>query len=282
MTWVLGAHARKMIETGQSQIDQRNIAFWNTLCGTNLAQTIGVTDRSAASLEKFDKWFFAHYPYLDHYIPFAKLTGRMVLEVGLGYGSVAERLATHGAEYTGLDIAVGPVEVVNYRMELKRLNGRALRGSILTAPFSDQVFDAIIAIGCYHHTGDLQGAIDESFRLLKPGGTLVCMVYNALSYRRWYTSTRATLKYYLTSGGDASTNDERAAYDRHPDGSAAPHTSFVSRAHLRRMCRRFSRFSARLENITDEPPFARWSRDRLLDTTIPHFLGLDIYAVAVK
>ena len=271
-----------MVQALQSQIDERNSAFWNTLCGTNLAQSLGVNDRSPESLKKFDDWFFAFYPYLDEHIPFGRVAGQRVLEVGLGYGSVAQKLAARGADYTGLDIAAGPVEMVNYRMRIGRLNGRAVRGSILAAPFSDQAFDVIVAIGCYHHTGNLQRAIDESYRLLKPGGTLTCMVYNGLSYRRWYSAAWPTLKYCLTPGFIGSTSEERSAYDRNPDGSAAPHTDFVSRGHLRRMCRRFSRYTARLENATNEPPFTSWTRERLLATPIPRLFGLDIYAVAMK
>jgi 2-polyprenyl-3-methyl-5-hydroxy-6-metoxy-1,4-benzoquinol methylase len=37
------------------------------------------------------------YPYLDKHLRLAELSGRKVLEVGLGYGSVAQRLAQHGA-----------------------------------------------------------------------------------------------------------------------------------------------------------------------------------------
>ena len=42
------------------------------------------------------------------------MRGKKVLEVGLGYGSVAQRIAENGAVYTGLDIAEGPVEMADY------------------------------------------------------------------------------------------------------------------------------------------------------------------------
>lgn len=266
----------------QSKVDSANSAFWDTLCGTNLACELGITDRSASSLESFDDWFFKTYPYLDEYIPFGTVAGRRVLEVGLGYGTVAQKLAMSGANYIGLDIAEGPVEMANYRMALHNLSGRAQQGSILEAPFPDQSFDLVVAIGCYHHTGNLQRAIDESYRLLAPRGTLVCMVYNALSYRRWYTSPWTTLRYLAARRRVDPSSDERRAYDRSPDGDAAPHTDFVSRSHLRSMCSQFSEYAARLENITNEPPFTRWSREQLLRAPIARFLGLDIYATILK
>jgi 2-polyprenyl-3-methyl-5-hydroxy-6-metoxy-1,4-benzoquinol methylase len=78
--------------------------------------SLGIADRSAASLAIFDAWYFRLYPYLDKHLRPAELSGRKVLEVGLGYGSVAQRLARQGAIYSGFDIATGPVELVNHRL----------------------------------------------------------------------------------------------------------------------------------------------------------------------
>jgi SAM-dependent methyltransferase len=266
----------------QAEIDQRNVEFWDTLCGTVLAQSLGINDRSPESLRKFDQWFFDYYPYLDRHIPYAAMKGKDVVEIGLGYGSVAQKIAAAGAVYRGLDIAPGPVEMVDYRMWLQGLNGEAVQGSVLDAPFEDASFDYVVSIGCFHHTGNMPRAIDEAYRILRPGGRFVLMVYNALSYRRWYGSFETTLRYCL--GVEVLTADAaaRGEYDTNPSGDAAPHTDFVSRGHLRRMCRQFRAFSARLENIASEPPLTRWSRTRLLKTPLPRFLGLDIYATAIK
>src|SRR6266480_3791368 len=91
-----------------SQIDERNIAFWNELCGTHLANQLGIADASPASLQKFDDWFFDFYPYVFDHVPLAELRGRDVLEIGLGYGSLSQKIAESGARYCGLDIAPGP------------------------------------------------------------------------------------------------------------------------------------------------------------------------------
>ena len=266
----------------QSEIDARNREFWNTLCGTSLAQSLGVTDDSPESLRKFDDWYFAFYPYLTEYIPFGEVRGRRVLEVGLGYGTVSQRLAECGADYTGLDIADGPVGMVNERMRRLGNSGRAQRGSILAAPFRDESFDYLIAIGCYHHTGNIQRALDESRRILRPGGSLVAMVYNGYSYRRWCSARGPTLRYLLwdrlrIGRSPIATAGERVAYDSDTRGNEAPHTDFVSRRHLRRMCRRFASFSAVLANIEQEKPFERRTRAELLATRWPRRCGLDIY-----
>src|SRR5438876_8875465 len=83
----------------QSETDVLNRAFWNELCGTHLAKTLGVTDDSPRSLKRFDDWFFQFYPYVFYHIPFDEVGGKRVLEAGLGYGSVSQRLAECGAIY---------------------------------------------------------------------------------------------------------------------------------------------------------------------------------------
>lgn len=273
--------------TGQSIVDARNAEFWDELCGTSLARHLGIEDHSEASLRKFDEWYFNFYPYLARHIPFERIKGRRVLEVGLGYGTVAQRLAESGADYFGLDIADGPVAMTNHRLRRQGLAGEASRGSILAAPFEGASFDLIVAIGCYHHTGDLRRAFNESYRLLRRGGELVAMVYNVYSYRRWLNVFVPTFRYLLWDYFRACklpsvSSAERGAYDSDITGDAAPYTDFVSRHHLRRICGNFSEVEVRLENIDQEKPFRNRPRIELLNTAWPSICGLDIYLRARK
>ena len=168
----------------QSAVDAANSAFWNELCGSAAARSLGITGNDPVSLKKFDDWFFQFYPYLDGFIDFPSLYDRDVLEVGLGYGTVGQRVAEFGARYTGLDIAQGPVDGFNHRLAQCGLPGRAVQGSILNPPFDSASFDTVIAIGCYHHTGDLPLAIANTAKLLRPDGHAIIMIYNAANYVR--------------------------------------------------------------------------------------------------
>ncbi len=275
---------------GQENVDVSNVQFWNELCGTHLAKHLGVTDDNPASLRLFDDWFFAFYPYLFLHIPFEDMKGKDVLEIGLGYGTVTQRIAESGARYSGLDIAAGPVEMANHRLRQATLSGAAHRGSILKAPFGNESFDYVVAIGCLHHTGDLQAAIDECFRLLRPGGKLIFMIYYAYSYRRFYQARTLTIGHFLRELAGfrgvvgTGTAAQRGTYDTSASGEAAPHTDWASRRSLRHMCSRFKTFSAFCENAdVNEPPFnGRTQRREVLKTMLPRFLGLDIYVTAVK
>jgi len=271
-----------------SKVSDANAEFWNELCGTQLAEFLGIKNSAPESLKRFDDWYFNFYPYLENHIQFDALAGKRVLEVGLGYGSVAQRIAEHRARYFGLDIAAGPVGMVRHRLEQAGLSGMVAQGSILNPPFEPETFDVVIAIGCLHHTGDLRRAIHQCRRLLKEGGRLIFMVYYAYSYRRWMSAPFGNLAYLLREIAGvrdvvgASHKSERGAYDKNIKGEAAPHTDWISKRSLAGMCSDFSSFLPTLENIDSEPPFRLWSRERLLRTRIPSFLGLDLYAVATK
>lgn len=88
----------------QKDIDSKNADFWQELCGTQLAQKLGVVDSQPESLAKFDKYYLDFYPYLKKYLHLDQLKSKNVLEVGLGYGTVSQLLGLAGANYHGLNI----------------------------------------------------------------------------------------------------------------------------------------------------------------------------------
>ena len=277
-----------MNEVNSHSVSEKNALFWDELCGSHLARCLGISDSTPLSLKKFDDWYFGFYPYLEKHIKFTDLKGKRVLEVGLGYGTVSQRLAESGAMYTGLDIAAGPVNMANHRLSQNRLEGLALQGSILAAPFPCESFDVIIAIGCLHHTGDLRQAVEQCWSLLRPGGRLTFMVYYAYSCRRWMQATADTGIYLLKelSGVrgvvNAADSSQRASYDTSASGESAPHTDWISKKSLADVCVKYSGIEMCIENIDVVPFFKGYSREQLLATRVPGVLGLDLYATATK
>jgi SAM-dependent methyltransferase len=269
------------------KLDEENADFWAELCGTHLARHIGITDFSPGSLKQFDDWYLGYYSHLFIHIPFIDMNGLDVLEVGLGYGTVSQRLAESGARFVGLDITPGAVNLVNNRLRQAGLPGEAQIGSILSAPFANESFDRVVTIGCLHHTGDMARSIGECWRVLRPGGQLILMVYNAYSFRRWAQARGATARLWLRErfgyrGVLAAKPGERSSYDANEAREEAPHLDVVSVTSLRHLCRRFTAFSCSRENILQEPPFADRPRSELLKTIWPRVGGTDIYATMTK
>lgn len=265
-------------------IDDKNIAFWNELCGTGLARQLGIGDQRPESLRKFDHWYFDLYPYLFTHIPFAELSGKNVLEIGLGYGSVATKLMQSDACYHGLDIADGPVAMVRLRAAQLGKSAQAQTGSALAIPYPDAVFDQLVSIGCLHHTGDLAQALIEVARVTKPGGGASIMLYNALSYRQWLSAPMATYRRLSSLEFDWTNADTRVrrAYDVNQKGNAAPSTTFISAKEAAIFLGRYFK-SVRVtsRNIgTDFPPARLMSRS-LARSCFEFWLGLDLYIECV-
>jgi SAM-dependent methyltransferase len=267
-----------------TEADQQNAEYWETLCGTPLAKRLGATDFSHRSLALFDAFFMGYYPYLQDWLRIHRLEGKDVLEIGLGMGTVSQWLAASRARYTGLDVAKAPVEIVNERLKMFGLPGKAVQGSILNAPFENASFDHVVAIGCLHHTGDIQRALKEVARVLRPGGSLMMMVYYAYSYRMMYSRRLGILRDLLDDlrgktnySGDP---EERFLYDNNDGAVPAPHTVFVSKRQLRRMARAAGMKVVRagIENAGEnDPPFQMIPRDWALKK-YAKVIGTDLYA----
>src|SRR4051812_15579052 len=111
-----------MAATEAAEFDQANAEFWDELCGSAFAQALGITDHTSASLERFDRAYLDFYPYLLDRVGLQDVAGKEVLEVGLGYGTLSQQLAAVAADFTGLDVAAGPVNMVNHRLRMKELS----------------------------------------------------------------------------------------------------------------------------------------------------------------
>ncbi len=264
----------------QAQIDRRNAAFWNELCGTGLATQLGISEPSPENLARFDSAYLDLYPYLDGYLPRAGSKGERLLEIGLGYGTVAQVLAARGFDYHGLDISPGPVEMVRYRLGELGVDSpedRVRIGSVLELDHPDESFDHVVTIGCLHHTGDLGRAVGQVRRVLRPGGRALVMVYNARSFRRFSMSLGKRLR-----GKRPDDEEMRASYDANLEGDAAPATVYTSKRKAKRLFAGFSEVRVMSENF-DPLVIGRWSIDRKRLLGLPaHLAGLDLYVTATK
>jgi ubiquinone/menaquinone biosynthesis C-methylase UbiE len=264
----------------QSRIDRENAAFWDELCGTGLARSLGITDASSESLARYDEAYLAQYPYLEDYLPGKEARGQRVLEIGLGFGTVSQLLAARGLDYHGLDIAENPVEMTRHRLALEGVDdpeSRVRVGSALEIPHPDESFDQLVTIGCLHHTGDIPGGVAEIHRVLRPSGRALVMLYNRYSYRR----LRAVLSRRLRGEGPDD-QELRARYDRNAAGIATPATDYTSVREAKRHFREFAQVRVRRENFDLMMRHGNAvDRDLLLGWPA-RLAGLDLYITAVK
>ena len=276
-------------------IDNENDAYWSELSGTRAAVKLGITPGDPNGHVVFDEWFFWYYPYLadTSIIPWPQLKNKRVLEVGLGYGSVGRRAIQCGALYTGLDVAKGPIDFLS--QTTKHFSANFLQESVLSMPFPDNSFDFVISIGCLHHSGNLPKAIEECARVLQPGGTMILMVYNALSYKRWITRPLETFRRSKHVNGpqqiSKSSHKDAWWYDRKTDGTTAPSTVFTTIKEIESMLSKTSIKSIEIKNIDNVQDLLPtrlqiraidWFRIAILRLPLFKRIGLDIYVTATK
>lgn len=99
--------------------------------------------------------------------------GDKVLDVGSGPGHVADHLARHGAEVTGVDFVQSMIDVSKAKfpeIEFRRANAEQL-------PFEDNGFDAVVSNFVVHHLARPEKVFGEVARVLRPGGRFAFTVF---------------------------------------------------------------------------------------------------------
>ena len=274
----------------QKDIDTKNAAFWNELCGSALARSLGIIEVSPETLRQFDKAYMAMYPYLKKYFFSENVKGQKVLEIGLGFGTLGQMLVSWGCDYFGLDIAEGPVAMMRYRLAQLGKDGeeQVKVGSALEIPYSDESFSYVYSIGCLHHTGNLMKAVSEVYRILVPNGKAIVSLYHSHSFRQIVKVNLIRLRKHLSrlflvnKQTDVSER-VRGLYDTNQLGVAAPYTGYVSRTEAKQLFKDFTHVKIDIQNFHKLAFKGRTiiPRKKLLNN-IGRVAGLDLYITAKK
>ena len=100
------------------------------------------------------------------------LAGKDILDAGCGTEGITPYPISRGARVTGLDISPREIEIYQRRFP----QSHAVCASVLDMPFDDSSFDFVVMTGTLHHLHpDVQRALDEVWRVLRPGG-LLCLI----------------------------------------------------------------------------------------------------------
>ena len=112
--------------------------------------------------------------------------GDLLLDMGCGAGRHAFESFRRGARVVAFDYSAAELKDVGGLFTAMRDAGEAgtqpgsmavtANGDALALPFPDATFDRIIASEVLEHVTDDQLALDEVFRVLKPGGTIAATV----------------------------------------------------------------------------------------------------------
>ncbi len=123
--------------------------------------------------------------------------GARVLDLACGTGDIAYLLANRGASVTGLDVTHRMLELASRKASTARAAFTA--GDMMALPFAEATFDLVTVGYGLRNVPELEPAIREIQRVLRPGGRVVSLDFNRPEQRL----VRTAYLGYLTTVGSA-------------------------------------------------------------------------------
>lgn len=93
---------------------------------------------------------------------------------------ILQWVGQQGGRVYGIDIAPSLVQEVHHVFCRQGVAPGFVVGDVRRIPFGDNTFDVVYSMGTIEHFPEVQEAIDEIFRVLRPGGTAIIGVPNKL------------------------------------------------------------------------------------------------------
>jgi ubiquinone/menaquinone biosynthesis C-methylase UbiE len=208
-----------------------------------------------------------------------------ILEIGLGFGTLGNYLFDKCKKYTGIDISEEPVSMMKKRIEnsYNTSTCTSLIGNGTNLIFKDNSFDVVISIGVLHHTGNLKKSISEVYRVLKPNGKLIMMIYRKPNVLNFFYMFLALLKNNPKKIIEYQFNFMklfRYIYDHDQNDNSAPFTDFTSKKELGHLLEKFNSSKIKVENHTLS--IFRKKNLFLKNKVFLDLFGCDLYSVSIK
>jgi ubiquinone/menaquinone biosynthesis C-methylase UbiE len=130
------------------------------------------------SYEEKRKFRYSLQDYMHEVFKFENFAGKKVLEIGCGSGIDTAEFARNGALVTGTDFTERSVRSTKELLEEANLPATVRQADATNLPFDDNTFDCVYSFGVLHHIPDVEKALAEIKRVLKPGGQVMVMLYH--------------------------------------------------------------------------------------------------------
>jgi len=154
--------------------------YWDQQpCGTSDVSTLKPGTR-----HYFEAIERERYRWDDHAtaaVAFDAWRGKNVLEVGCGIGTDLRQFIQAGARVTAVDLSSESLKLARKSLDIYGLEADLMVADGESLPLEDNTFDLVYSWGVIHHSSNPPRAVAEILRVLKPGGTVIAMLYNAHS-----------------------------------------------------------------------------------------------------
>lgn len=105
--------------------------------------------------------------------------GSRILDLGCGAGVLSEQLLLRGHQVVAADQSQDMLDFAQQRLaQFDKSCYQLVRTECERLDFPDNSFDVVACIGVFGYIDDVDSAIAEIYRVLKPGGTLIMSIRN--------------------------------------------------------------------------------------------------------
>ncbi len=111
-----------------------------------------------------------------------RLKDKSVLVLCGGGGQQTPLIAAYGGDVTSIDISENQIEKDREALSRYSLEAKTIVGDVLSLPFEDESFDAIVNPISLNFVSDLNKAYSEIDRVLKKGGVFMMGIANPVLY----------------------------------------------------------------------------------------------------
>jgi len=150
--------------------------FWNNRpCGSDMSKH-DPAERTYYEEIQEERY---HYQYhIPHILDWLQWRDKHVLEIGTGVGTDARQIISRGGDYVGINVDKGSVDATKRALNVFGLTGMVEQSSATNLFLEDESIDVVYSFGVLHHIPEVNKAVAEIDRVLKPGGELLIMLYN--------------------------------------------------------------------------------------------------------
>ena len=250
--------------------------YWK---GKNIRQQ-WYSDRNAKSIAWFNELRYyrynLYYRYLVEDAEFKYHTNEKVLEIGIGAGTDLAEYALNGAKVSGIDLNNDQIELTKLNFQQRGLEYEYLgEGNAEDLKFSDNTFDLVYSFGVLHHTPNTQKAINEIFRVLKPDGKAIIMLYA----RGWKHYIKRCLIHGLLLGKWFKAGfDWKVVYNKVSEVNGnSPKTEIYSKKQVKNFFLDFNRVEIkkrRMGEFFEYAPYRTFVLPKIIQKTIS-FMGFE-------
>ncbi|MBA57742.1 MAG: hypothetical protein CMQ40_01075 [Gammaproteobacteria bacterium] len=163
-------------------------SFWGDLYKQLYADIDGsiTSNQLSDQLSDLEDMFVKRQHLAAVEMPLADLAGKKVLDIGAGSGAHSCLFRKYGADIVAVDLT--PERVLSTAKKLSLVadgQGIVYQADAEHLPFRESSFDIVYSNGVLHHSENTEKCLDEVYRVLRPGGQAIIMLYARHSAVFW-------------------------------------------------------------------------------------------------